>query len=184
MLHTVVRLVSCHLTAIIELFLANCLQANVAYIWTWVYMRLFWLLQSLRRYTADSVLGCELKSSSTEGWLQRIDARFCVCCALCIYVLTSMNVITTTPQKQDDNLSCEGEGSRFKLQCRQKMEGARTLSKHCPGTLEQGSRPINAQTGSCDELATHPGANLPSPMWAPSPEKEEKSSKRGKWGRT
>lgn len=107
---------------------------------------------------------------------------YCLCCTLCRYVLMSMNVITTTPQTQDDNLSWEVEGSRFELQCRQNMEGARTLSKHCPGTLEQGTRPINAHTGSCDEVVTYPGADLPSPMWAPFPEKEKNHQKKLKWG--
>lgn len=43
-------------------------------------------------------------------------------------------------------------------------------NKHCQGTLEQGTKPTHAHTGPCDELATHPGVDLPSPR---DPEKDK-----------
>lgn len=64
------------------------------------------------------------------------------------------------------------EGSQFEPQCRQNMNGvlevsARTPSEHCPGTLEQVTKPTNALKGPCDELGSYPGVDLPSPVVHP-----------------
>ncbi|TWW79831.1 hypothetical protein D4764_10G0008610 [Takifugu flavidus] len=47
------------------------------------------------------------------------------------------------------------------------MEGAKTSLQHCGGTHEQGIEPTNGHIGPCDELATHPGVDLPSHMGYP-----------------
>lgn len=59
-------------------------------------------------------------------------------------------------------------------------EGAGIPSDHCWATFEQGTRPKNPHKGPCDELATYPGLDLPSPTCAPSPwcEYEKYSIKR------
>lgn len=48
------------------------------------------------------------------------------------------------------------EGSSLKL-----LFSSFAPSEHCQGALEQGPEPTNAHIGPCDELATHPGADLP-----------------------
>lgn len=44
--------------------------------------------------------------------------------------------------------------------CAGSKRGARTPSEHWQSTLEQGTKPPNAQIGPCNELATHPGVYL------------------------
>lgn len=52
--------------------------------------------------------------------------------------------------------------------------GTRTPSEHYPGTLEQGTEPTNAHIGLCNELVTHPGFDLPSPIVSPAQEIKQK----------
>lgn len=46
-------------------------------------------------------------------------------------------------------------------------KGSTTPSEHCPGTCEKGTKFTNAHIGRCNELATHPAVDLPSPCEYP-----------------
>lgn len=36
----------------------------------------------------------------------------------------------------------------------------REPSEHCPGTTEQGTKPLNTDTGPYNEMKTHPGVYI------------------------